>query len=109
MKTATPDNCDRHMAQLCKALGSPVRVQILRYVLDHPGCIGNEILLHMPDDGPHAQSTISQHLRVLREAGLLLARDDGAAVCYWVCAERLAWLRGALGDIQAAVPPGRAR
>ena len=107
MKTAHPESGDRHLALLCKALGSPVRVQILRYVLDHPGCIGNEILLHMPDDGPHAQSTVSQHLRVLREAGLLDARDDGAAVCYSVCAERLAWLRGRLADMQAAVLAAR--
>lgn len=107
MKTAQPESGDRHLALLCKALSSPVRVQILRYVLDHPGCIGNEILLHMPDDGPHAQSTISQHLRVLREAGLLAARDDGAAVCYSVCAERLSWLRGRLADLQPAASSAR--
>jgi ArsR family transcriptional regulator len=107
MKTADPEQSDHRLALICKALGSPVRVQILRYVLDHPGCIGNEILLHMPDDGPHAQSTISQHLRVLREVGLLEARDDGAAVCYWVCGERLAWLRGRLGDLEAAVAGAR--
>lgn len=103
MKTADPEPGDRRLALLCKALGSPVRMQILRYVLDHPGCIGNEILLHMPDEGPHAQSTISQHLRVLREVGLLVARDDGAAVCYSVCADQLGWLRGRLDDLQAAV------
>jgi predicted transcriptional regulator len=107
MKTAEPESGDRHLALICKALGSPVRVQILRYVLDHPGCIGNEILLHMPDDGPHAQSTISQHLRVLREAGLLAGRDDGAAVCYWVCAERLAWLREHLANLQGAMSGAR--
>jgi ArsR family transcriptional regulator, arsenate/arsenite/antimonite-responsive transcriptional repressor len=100
MKTADPDPYDRDLAHICKALGSPVRVQIMRYVLTHPGCIGNEILLHMPDDGPHAQSTISQHLRVLREVGLLEAQGDGPAVCYWVNATRLTWLRAQLGDFQ---------
>lgn len=100
MATAEPELNDRSLALICKALGSPVRVQILRYILCHPGCIGNEILLHMPDDGPHAQSTISQHLRVLREVGLLDAQGDGAAVCYWVNAERLDWLRSRLGDLR---------
>lgn len=83
---------DRRLALLCKALGHPARVQILRYILRNPGCIGNQILLHMPDDGPHAQSTISQHLRVLREAGLIDAYDDGAAVCHYVNPDNLAWL-----------------
>lgn len=84
---------DRRLALLCKALSHPARVQILRYVMRHPGCIGNQILLHMPDDGPHAQSTISQHLRVLRDAGLIEAYDDGAAVCHYVNPDNLVWLR----------------
>jgi DNA-binding transcriptional ArsR family regulator len=88
------------LAQICKALGNPVRVTIIRYVLDHPDCIGNEILLHLPDDGPHAQSTLSQHLRQLRDVGLLEAYSDGAAVCYRVNSERIAWLCGELGALR---------
>lgn len=103
MKTADsqPDQLaiDRDLAMLCKALGNPVRMQILRYVSQHPNCIGNEILLHMPDNGPHAQSTISQHLRVLREVELLESYTDGAAVCYRVNLERLGWLREQLGEL----------
>ncbi|MFV9503215.1 MAG: ArsR/SmtB family transcription factor [Oscillochloridaceae bacterium umkhey_bin13] len=97
--SAEPPRSDHAVAQLCKALGNPVRVAILRYVLRHPGCIGNQILLHLPDDGPHAQSTLSQHLRQLRDVGLLEAQSDGSAVCYHVSAERLAWLQTALGDL----------
>jgi DNA-binding transcriptional ArsR family regulator len=84
---------------VCKALGNPARIQILRYIQHHPDCIGNEILLHMPDDGPHAQSTISQHLRVLREVGLLETYCDGAAVCYRVNLERLSWLSERLSQL----------
>ena len=90
---------DRSLALLCKALGSPVRVAILRYVLHHPDCIGNQILLHLPPDGPHAQSTLSQHLRQLREAGLLEAYSDGSATCYRVNAARISWLREQLGQM----------
>ncbi|MEI6779050.1 MAG: metalloregulator ArsR/SmtB family transcription factor [Chloroflexales bacterium] len=92
-----PDN--HYVAMVCKALGNPARVQILRYIQQHPDCIGNEILLHMPDDGPHAQSTISQHLRVLREVGLLETYCEGAAVCYRVNAERLNWLSQRLSQL----------
>lgn len=91
---------DRALAHICKALSHPVRVQILRYVLHHPDCIGNQILLHMPDNGPHAQSTVSQHLRLLRDVGLLEAHSDGAAVCYRVNSERIAWLSQQLGALQ---------
>jgi ArsR family transcriptional regulator, arsenate/arsenite/antimonite-responsive transcriptional repressor len=90
---------DTQLALTCKALGSPVRVAILRYVLQHPDCIGNQILLHLPEHGPHAQSTLSQHLRQLREAGLLDAYSDGAAVCYRVNGERVSWLREQLRGI----------
>ncbi len=88
---------DRQLALVCKALGNPVRVAILRYVLQHPDCIANEILLHLPEDGPHAQSTLSQHLRTLRDVGLLDSYSDGAAVCYRVNSERIAWLSEQLG------------
>lgn len=90
---------DRYLALLCKALGNPIRVSILRYVLHHPDCIGNEILLHLPENGPHAQSTLSQHLRQLRDAGLLEAYSDGAAVCYRVNSERINWLKGQLDEM----------
>ncbi|NJN19314.1 MAG: winged helix-turn-helix transcriptional regulator [Oscillochloris sp.] len=99
MKTAEPESDDDMVSHLCKALGNPVRMQILRYVINNPGCIGNQILLHMPADGPHAQSTISQHLRVLRDAGLLEGMDDGTAVCYRVNNERLAWLQNRLNEL----------
>jgi DNA-binding transcriptional ArsR family regulator len=90
---------DRNLALICKALGNPVRVAILRYVLQHPDCIGNQILLHLPEHGPHAQSTLSQHLRQLRDAGLLDAYSDGAAVCYRVNGDRISWLREQLREI----------
>lgn len=90
---------DDELCQVCKALSSRARVQILRYVLAHPSCIGNEILLHMPEDGPHAQSTLSQHLRILRNAGLLDAEGDGPAVCYRVNHTCLDWLCKQLADL----------
>ncbi len=99
MTTAQPQHNDFQLCEVCKALGNPVRVQIVRYVLKHPNCIGNDILLHMPDDGPHAQSTVSQHLRVLRNAGVLEAEGDGSAVCYRVNKDCLRWLSTQLVEL----------
>jgi len=102
MATADDGPGDRRLVLLCKALGNPVRVSILRYVLHHPDCIGNEILLHLPEDGPRAQSTLSQHLRQLRAAGLLEAYADGPAICYRVNGARFTWLREQLVEMQSA-------
>jgi DNA-binding transcriptional ArsR family regulator len=89
------------MARICKALGNPVRLQIVRYIVHHPDCIGNDILLHLPEEGPHAQSTLSRHLRVLREASLIDAREDGAAMCYSINHSSLEWLCQQLNVLDA--------
>jgi len=72
-----------------KALGNPLRFEILKYLLTHPGCITGELV----DVLPIAQATVSQHLKVLREAGLVIGRIDGPARCYCLNAESLSWLR----------------
>lgn len=103
MTTAHAESDNQHLAMICKALGNPTRVEILRYIQHHPNCIGNEILLHMPNNGPHAQSTISQHLRVLREVGLLESYNDGAAVCYRINRSELLWLSQQLGALEPSL------
>jgi ArsR family transcriptional regulator len=81
------------LSQLCKALASPVRLEIVRFVRQHPRCIGNEILHHLPEETARAQSTLSQHLKILCAAGVLEAEPDGPATCYVVSQEQLDWLR----------------
>ncbi|MFO7170185.1 MAG: helix-turn-helix domain-containing protein [Chloroflexota bacterium] len=85
--------------RLCKALASPVRIEIVRFVSQHPRCIANEILLHLPDEIARAQSTLSQHLKILCAAGVLEAEPDGAATCYRLHQEQLEWLREQLGAL----------
>ena len=99
MATARCDQNDQRLYMILKALGNPVRLQIVRFVQKHPRCIGNQIQLQLPDDVARAQSTLSQHLKVLRAAGLIKARGDGAATCYVVDDESLAWLREQLADM----------
>ena len=71
---------DEELAILTKALGSPVRVQIMRLILERNSCVCGEIV----DEIPLAQSTVSQHLKVLKEAGLLQGDVEGVNVCYCV-------------------------
>jgi DNA-binding transcriptional ArsR family regulator len=99
MATARCDPNDQRLYLILKALGNPVRLQIVRFVQKHPRCIGNQIQLQLPQDVARAQSTLSQHLKILRDAGLIKARCDGTATCYVVDDESLKWLRDQLDDM----------
>lgn len=67
-------------ARLAKALGHPARVQIMRFLLAQESCMGGDIVDHMP----LAQSTVSQHLKLLKQSGLIRGTIDGPRVCYCV-------------------------
>lgn len=99
MATIRRNHDDQRLYCMLKALGNPVRLQIVRFVRQHPRCIGNEILLQLPDDVARAQSTLSQHLKILRTSGLLDAECEGPATCYALNRESLDWLRDQMGDL----------
>ena len=66
------------LALLAKALGHPTRVQILRVLLARESCLCGEIV----DRLPLAQATVSQHLKVLKDTGLIQGEIDGPRTCY---------------------------
>lgn len=71
---------DEALATLCKALGHPHRVHILRFLLAQDGCVAGEIA----DQLPIAASTVSRHLSILKDAGLVKGEVDGLRRCYCV-------------------------
>lgn len=71
---------DTALAALCKAMGHPHRVRILRFLRAQRACFVGEIA----DQMPIAASTLSQHLRTLKEAGLIQGEVDGPRRCYCV-------------------------
>ncbi len=73
-------SADRDLATLAKALGHPARVQIVRFLLARDSCMCGDIVEHLP----LAQSTVSQHLKLLKESGLIRGTIDGPRVCYCV-------------------------
>jgi ArsR family transcriptional regulator, arsenate/arsenite/antimonite-responsive transcriptional repressor len=77
------------LVRMFKALGNPLRLEILKYLVRNPGCITGDIV----DAVPIAQATVSQHLKVLREAGLIVGAVDGPARCYCMDAESVTWFR----------------
>ncbi len=74
------EGADEELALLAKAVGHPARVQILRLLVRREACVCGDIV----DELPLAQSTVSQHLKVLKEAGLIRGDVDGPRVCYCV-------------------------
>lgn len=89
---------DEETARLAKALGHPVRVRILRLLLEREECVVGAIAGELP----LAQSTVSQHVKVLREAGLIHGEVDGARICYCADPARVERLRALLGDLRGA-------
>jgi DNA-binding transcriptional ArsR family regulator len=76
------DADDAELANLAKAVGHPARAAIVRFLLAGGECVCGDIV----DRLPLAQATVSQHLKVLKEAGWIKGEVDGPRVCY--CAQR---------------------
>ncbi len=69
---------DLDIAELAKALAHPARLRILRLLLATPGCIGGDIV----NSVGLAQSTVSEHLRILKDAGVITGEISGPRICY---------------------------
>ncbi len=78
METIVPSPRQERAAAMMRALGNPVRLAIAFYILDHPRCICNDLVVRFG----RAQATISQHLAILRGAELLECERDGHTTCY---------------------------
>jgi ArsR family transcriptional regulator len=86
---------DRELATLARALGHPARVAILRLLAARGECVCGSIV----DQLPLAQATVSQHLKVLKQAGLIQGEVEGPRICYCVQPEALARLRHRIGEL----------
>jgi ArsR family transcriptional regulator len=80
---------ETEIARVCKALGHPMRVRILRLLMEKCSCVCGDLV----DELPLAQSTVSQHLKVLKQAGLVKGEIDGPRRCYCVDPDALARFR----------------
>jgi ArsR family transcriptional regulator len=93
----TGDQRDADLALLAKALGHPARVRILRLLLSRDACYCGQIV----DEVPLAQATVSQHLKVLKDAGLVTGEIEGLRTCYCASRERVAEAHELLGSLLA--------
>jgi ArsR family transcriptional regulator len=89
MKPVTLESEDTRLLGVFRALANPVRFRMVQYMVEHPQCITDELAAF----ADLAQSTTSQHLAVLRDAGLVCGTTEGTARCYCLNVETLDWFR----------------
>ncbi|BAW79856.1 ArsR family transcriptional regulator [Candidatus Nitrosoglobus terrae] len=99
--TKTDHYTDRQnqIATIAKALGHPARVAIIEYLLKVNACICSDIV----DELPLAQPTISQHLKELKNAGLIKGNIEGNAICYCIDETTFKILKNYFSNIITAV------
>jgi len=103
-QAVVPDACctldisgqeQERLVTMFKALGNPLRFEVLKFLIARPGCITGDIV----DFLPIAQATVSQHLKVLRDAGWLTGTVQGPATSYCLNEGNIAWFRTKIGEI----------
>lgn len=92
---APPSPDDEEVARYAKALAHPARVAIVRMLLQRGDCVCGQIVLVLP----LAQATVSQHLKVLKDAGVVRGEVDGPRVCYCVNPKAIERLQALLGRL----------
>lgn len=93
-KAAVFSDTENEIAELAKALGHPARVAILKELARRDVCVCGEIV----DTLPLAQSTVSQHLKELKAAGLISGTVEGVKSCYCINWDALKRLKNLLDD-----------
>ena len=83
------------IATLAKAMGHPARIAIIDYLLKVDACICGDIVNELP----LAQATVSQHLKELKNAGLIKGNIEGNAICYCVDEKALQKLQDYFANI----------
>ncbi len=91
---------DEELADVMRALGHPVRLSILRILSQkHSDCCCTDVTECLP----LAQSTVSQHIKVLLDAGLIERHAKGTRNCYSLNTTRLEALNGAFSGLYSGL------
>ncbi len=84
-KTKQFTTTQNRKAELYKALGHPARIAIIEFLINQDSCVCGDIV----DELPLSQSTISQHLKELKNAGIIKGDIEGVKTCY--CIDEKVW------------------
>jgi ArsR family transcriptional regulator len=98
-KTESFSTQQNELANILKALAHPARVAIIDYLLTVDECICSDIVNELP----LAQPTISQHLKELKNAGIIKGSIDGKSICYCIDEKKITILREYLEAILLSI------
>ncbi len=87
------------LATIAKALGHPARIAIIEYLLKVNECICGDIVNELP----LAQPTVSQHLKELKNAGLIKGNIEGNSICYCIDEKAFEVLNGYFSNVLSKV------
>lgn len=99
IKTDQFKKADVRLAEIAKALSHPARIAILRELARRSECVCGQIVELIP----LAQSTVSQHLKELKEIGMIKGEIDGPRSCYCIDSQKMNELTALLGDFLQTV------
>ena len=102
MKAIPLQDSDQTLVRIFRALGHPARLRIVRLLAKRQTCICGEVVGELP----LSQSTVSQHLKVLKDAGIIIGDVEGPAVCYCLAPGALGRLHKAVGELSADTGQG---
>ena len=86
---------ENRLAKYAKALAHPARIAILKFLAKQQSCMCGDIV----EELPLSQSTVSQHLKELKDAGLIKGEIEGAKVCYCIDEKAIEKLQNYFGNI----------
>lgn len=100
VKTEGFGNDEKKLAEYCKALSHPARWEIVRILAEKQTCVCGQIVEVLP----LAQATVSQHLKVLKDAGVVVGEIDGPRSCYCLNPEAIEAMKASWSDFWQKLP-----
>jgi ArsR family transcriptional regulator len=98
VKTIEATESEMRTVAMLRAIAHPARFRIVKLLAARQACVCGDIV----DELPLAQSTVSEHLKVLKDAGIVRGTIDGPNTCYCLEPEAIEWLKREFGAIGAA-------
>ncbi len=98
MKRIDQSASEAKTVAMLRAIAHPARFRIVKLLAARQACVCGDLV----DELPLAQSTVSEHLKVLKDAGIVRGTIEGPNTCYCLDPSALAWLRQEFGALSAA-------
>lgn len=83
------------LLKMFKAIGHPMRFEILQFLMANPNCYTKDIVEHLPI----SQATVSQHIKQLRDAGWLASEAVCQMTSHWLDQPNIEWFKETVGEI----------